>query len=120
MSIFRNMAATARTAHNHFFGVTATLVEPGTSARQVPVVLGKVTIETRREDNREVRVAVRDCRFPTLAAVRHDAVVTIGSLAGATQWTIDTVVDRQASGFAVILRRAQVHDVSRPTYRGKG
>ncbi len=64
-SVFSNLAAAARAAHQHFFGndVSATVSEPGTSPRTLEIVLGREVVETRREDNRDVRYLVRECRF---------------------------------------------------------
>ena len=116
MTIFSDLAASARSAHAAYFGSTVTLAEPGSDARTVPAVLGKVQVETRHEDGREVRVSVRQCRFTSLATVRHDAIVTISG----TTWTIDQHGDRQGSGFTATLRRTVAHEVNRQGYRGKG
>lgn len=118
MTVFSKLASGARAAHAHFFGTKTgvTLTEAGSAARTVEVVLGTESIETRREDNRDVRYTVRECRFVTLSTVRHDAIVVIGT----ERWAIDQFKERQASGLTVILRRTQVTDANRPSYRGKG
>ncbi len=116
MTFFSQLAASARAAHSSFFGTKVLLTEPGTTERSVPVVLGDEKIETRREDNRELRVSVRECRFTTLTSVRHDATVKIAGVL----WSIDHFMDRQASGLTVQLRRSTVHTENRPSYRGKG
>ncbi len=116
MTIFSNLAASARAAHRAMFGGRVLLSEPGQPDRKVTVVLGNVTTEDRREDGRDLRVSVRECRFVTLAFVRHDAIVTIDNV----QWSIDAELSRQASGLTVKLRRRSVSDVNRNGYRGKG
>ncbi len=89
---------------------------PGLWAKQVSAVIGREIVETRREDNRDVRYLVRECRFTDLATVRHDAIVTIGTL----NYSIDHIEDRQASGITVKLQRTTVTESNRPNYRGKG
>lgn len=119
MSLFRTLAATARDAHHSFFGSTKAVTltaYPGATPAAVPAVLGRETVETRREDNRDVRYLVRECRFTSLDAVRHDAIVAIGGL----NYSIDHIDDRQASGITVKLQRTTLVDANRPNYRGKG
>ena len=69
MSLFRSLATAARAAHYSFFGSQTTVyltAIPGESPVPVPAVLGRETVETRREDNRDVRYLVRECRFVAL------------------------------------------------------
>jgi hypothetical protein len=117
-SIFNKLASTARAAHGHFFGTQVTLRQPGSADSTVDVVLGKVRIETRREDNRSIRVAVRSCRFVNTLTVRHDALVVKPGTTPVT-WSIDEFIDHQASRLTVTLKRTVVHQVNRPSYRGK-
>lgn len=114
-SLFSTLARTARAAHAHFFGQTdVTLKTPGTSDATVTCILGNPRTETRREDNKTVRVTIRDCRFLTVTTVRHDALIVVDGFT----WTIDEVVDRQASHLAVTLRRVTAYQVNRTQYRG--
>lgn len=115
-SIFNKLASTARAAHGHFFGSKIILKQTGSADSQRDVVLGKVRIETRREDNRTIRVAVRNCRFVDSITVRHDAVIVEPD---GTQWTIDEFINTQASQLTVTLRRTVANQINRPTYRGK-
>lgn len=116
MSVFSDMAGSARDAHQHYFAESVTLAEPGIAARNVSAVLGKVRTETRDAGGRKLRVTVRNCRFPELSAVNHEAVVT----AEGADWTIDEVLRLAASGLHVRLYRQQMNDVTRDSYRGKG
>lgn len=117
MSLFNKLAAGARAAHNHFFGSDVYLTsQPGATPTLVDAVLGRETVETRREDNRDVRYLVRECRFLSITSVRHDAVVTIDGLL----YSIDHIEGRQASGLTVKLQRTTVTESNRPQYRGKG
>lgn len=119
MTLFRQLAAAARSAHAHYFGTTGTVTftaYPGAVAKKVTAILGRETVETRREDNRDVRYLVRECRFTTLDAVRHDAIVTVDGI----NYSIDHTADRQASGITVKLQRTTLTEANRPNYRGKG
>jgi uncharacterized protein YraI len=117
VSIFKDMAATARAAHAYFFSSSVTLAETGSAARSVPVVLYSARTETRVDEHgNQNRVTVRDCRFTSLTAVRHDATVTIGT----EIWTIDEVITREASGLYVRLKKIVQHQTSRTSYRGRG
>ena len=117
MTIFSQLAATARAAHAHFFGGSVSLIAyPGAVATNVDAVLGTERIETRREDNRDVRYFVRECRFRDLTTIRHDAIITVGTL----NYSIDHELARQGSGITVQLRRTTLVDANRPNYRGKG
>ena len=113
--MFSDLAAGARADHAAYFGGTVTLAEPGSAARSVPAVLGKIQVETRHEDSREVRVSVRLCRFTSLTTVNHEAIVTING----ANWSIDQLGERQGSGLTVTLRRTLAHEVNRTGYRGK-
>ncbi len=115
-SLFNRLASSARAAHGHFFAVLVTVRQTGTQDRIEDAILGRVRIETRREDNRSIRVAIRNCRFTKLIDVRHDAVVVESN---GTQWSIDEIIDRQASQLTVTLRRTVAYQINRPTYRGK-
>lgn len=116
MSVFRNLASSARAAHAQFFGETVTLTESGSAARSVDAVPGKVRIESRTDDSgRQQRVALRMLRFTSITDVRHDATVTID---GET-WSIDQTIERTASGLQVQLMRVQTHNIARPNYRGR-
>ena len=120
VSIFRNLAASARAAHAHYFsaGSNATIVRsPGSAAQPVNVILGEETVDTRREGNSDVRYYVRECRFVALTSVRHDAVITITTPGGDLRYSIDQFIDRQASGLTVKLKRCDVIDTNRSSYR---
>jgi hypothetical protein len=117
VSIFRDMAAAARSAHEHFFSEDVTLTETGFSPRSVAVVLYHARTETRIDEHgNQNRVTLRDCRFTELDTVRHDATVTIGT----EIWIIDEVITREASGLYVRLKKITQYQTSRTAYRGRG
>lgn len=115
-TLFSQLAASARAAHAHFFGqADLTLKVPGQSDVTVTAVLGNPKTETRREENKTIRVTVRECRFLSITDVRHDAVV----VADGFNWAIDEIMDRQASHLTVKLQRMTAHQINRTNYRGK-
>jgi hypothetical protein len=117
MSIFKDMAATARAAHAYFFSSSVTLAETGSEPRSVQVVLYHARTETRIDEHgNQNRVTLRDCRFTELETVRHDATVTIGT----EIWIIDEVITREASGLYVRLKKITQYQTSRTAYRGRG
>ncbi len=117
MSIFKDMAATARAAHTYFFSSTITLTETGSAPRSIAAVLYHARTETRVDEHgNQNRVTLRDCRFTELETVRHDATVTIGT----ETWIIDEVISREASGLYVRLKKITQYQTSRTAYRGRG
>lgn len=117
MSLFRDMAAGARSAHAHFFATSITLAEPGSSPRNVKASLYKSKTETVIDQSgNQNRVTVRMCRFIDLTTVRHDATVTIG----ADTWIIDEVMTYEASGLYVKLKQIAQRQTTRTGYRGRG
>jgi hypothetical protein len=117
MTIFSDMAASARAAHAHFFSGSVTLAEPGSAPRAVKAVLYKAKTETVVDQSgNQNRVTVRECRFTELTTVRHDATVTIGT----ETWIIDEVMTHEASGLYVRLKKMAQHQTTRTNYRGRG
>lgn len=117
MSLFRDLAAGARSAHSHFFATSVTLAEPGSSPRTVKAALYKSRTETSIDQHgNQNRVTVRNCRFIDLTTVRHDATVTIGS----DTWIIDEVMTHEASGLYVKLKQITQRQTTRTGYRGRG
>ena len=117
-SIFSELAAGAREAHEAYFADAAnvSIAIPGVAQPiTTTAVLHKVRTVSRRDDsNRTNRVTVRHARFPKLTSIRHDARVTIGT----EVWAIDEVADLQASGLLVQLIRTESHKIGRSGYRG--
>lgn len=117
MSLFKDMAESARDAHEHYFARQILLTEPGSEQITVTAVLYKSRTETRTDEHgRQNRVTVRDCRFTSLESVRHDATI----VADDATWTIDEVISREASGLYVRLQKITQHQTGRVAYRGKG
>lgn len=112
MSLFKNLASSARAAHDVYFGDTVELLESGVTSSP-RVVLGPEQVQTREIDGDEHRVRTRACRFVSLTSVRHDALVTIDGVT----WQIESVGNRTASGLNCTLVHSQAHAVQRPGYR---
>ncbi|QDV22923.1 hypothetical protein [Aureliella helgolandensis] len=116
-SRFRGMASSVRASHAHYFAAQVTYHEPGDVSRTADAVLKKSKTESRTDDQGRInRVTLRECRFVTLTDIRHDAVITADGM----QWSIDRVLEREASGLHVMLQRIQTNEINRPSYRGKG
>lgn len=112
MSLFGSLASSARATHDVYFGETVELIQAGATTNP-RVVLGPELEQTRAVDGDEQRVRTRDCRFVTLASVRHDAVVKIDGVS----WHIESVGQRTASGLHCTLVHTQAHALQRPGYR---
>jgi hypothetical protein len=116
MSLFRDMAASASSAHTHYFAQSVLLTEPTVAPRSVDAVLYKSRTETRTDEHgRQNRVTLRDCRFPSLETVRHDATLTADGIT----YVIDQVRGMEASGLYVTLMQIEQYSTGRTNYRGK-
>lgn len=122
MSMFAEIAASARESHDSFFGTDSgvSLLIPGAvGPEEVPAVLYSVMSVSRRDENgRTQRVIVREVRFPDRTELRQDALVYISVSESVTEvWAIEQITDRSGGGITAQIIRIEAQNVSRQHYR---
>lgn len=114
MSRFASLLQSIAATHRGHFGSAVTYRLPGsTTPTPATAVVHPSRTEQRMVGGDTVMVTVRTVRFPDLAALRHDAIITIDG----DDYSIDAYAHPTLPGVTVDLVQSRLREAARPGYR---